>query len=59
MGRLLPLAGALLLAACGSTQPPRAVASADSIYQAVDNAERELAAAKAGGGRKQDELFGA
>ena len=59
MGRLLPLAGALLLAACGSTQPPRAVASAEAIDQAVNNAERELAAAKAGSGRKQDGLFGA
>jgi len=54
MGRLLPVAGALLLAACGSPEPPRAVASADSIYQAVDNAERELAAAKAGSGRKEN-----
>jgi hypothetical protein len=49
----------LLLVACGSPEPPRAVASADSIYQAVDNAERELAAAKAGSGRKQEALFGA
>lgn len=46
MGRLLPLA-ALMLAACGSPDLPPATASAEAIDQAVTNAERELAAAKA------------
>ena len=59
MGRLLPLAGALLLAACGSPELPRAAASAEAIDQAVNNAEREMAAAKAGTNGKRGDLFGA
>jgi hypothetical protein len=49
-----------MLAACGSPQTPPVAASADAIDEAVNNAERELAAAK--GGSAQSEkggLFGA
>lgn len=59
MGRGISLAAALMLAACGSTPSPPA-ASAESIEQAVNNAERELAVAKAGGSKETPAgLFGA
>ncbi len=58
MARLLPLAAALMLAACGSPQLPPA-ASAESIDKAVNNAERELAAAKASNQKQPAGLFGA
>jgi hypothetical protein len=47
-----------MLAACGSPQLPPA-ASAESIDKAVNNAERELAAAKAGSQKQPAGLFGA
>lgn len=59
MGRILPLT-ALMLAACGTPQTTRTVASAESIDRAVVNAERELAAAKAGSAQgAATGLFGA
>ncbi len=59
MGRFLPMAAAaLLLGACGSPELPPA-ASADSIDKAVNQAERELAAAKASDAQKKPSgLFG-
>lgn len=60
MGRLIPVAAALMLAACGSSQLSPPVASAEAIDQAVTNAERELAAAKATGTQGESTgLFGA
>jgi hypothetical protein len=54
------VAAALMLAACGSSQAPSVAASAESIEQAVSNAERELAQAKAGHSRSSAPgLFGA
>jgi hypothetical protein len=40
-----------MLAACGQPETPPVAASAESIEQAVGNAERELAAAKASRGQ--------
>lgn len=60
MDRLIPMAAALMLAACGSPQMPAPAASADAIDKAVTNAERELAAAKAGSARRgEGRSFGA
>ncbi len=58
MGRLIPLA-ALLLAACGSPELPPA-ATAEAIDQAVINAEREMATARARtSGERTESLVGA
>ena len=58
MARLVPMVAALLLAACGQPQLPPA-ASADSIDRAVNNAEQELATAKARSGTAEGSLVGA
>lgn len=52
------MVAALLLAACGQSQLPPA-ASAEAIDQAVTNAERELATAKAKAGQGETSLVGA
>jgi outer membrane biogenesis lipoprotein LolB len=58
MGRVVPGIAALLLAACSQPQLPPA-ASAESIEQAVTNAEREMATAKAKAGQGETSLVGA
>jgi len=58
MGRVVSTMAMLLLAACGQPQLPPA-ASADAIDRAVNDAEREMATARARAGQGTQRLVGA